>query len=167
MQQVASSLFITGQGTRGHDVLYVIQAEVLLANYFFFSGRFLEGRYHCGAAVSLALSCRLNLIGSSNDSGTGLEIGGPVEFPAFSLPPPEDAIQEGERINAFWSVYMLDKGWAVALNSNSSISDEGPGRTEIHTPWPAPMEAYEAVGIPFCYNRLRLFTHSSLFNRVY
>lgn len=152
VKQVSDSLFITGQGNRGHDVLYVIQAEVLLANYFFFLNRFLEGRYHCSAAVSLALSCKLNLIGK-RPTGTGAGVGGqlglgtPVEFPGSSLPEPEDSIQEGERINAFWAVYMLDKVWAVAMESNSSIVDQGPGQTKIDTPWPMPMEAHEAVSV--------------------
>ncbi len=39
-----------------------MQAELLLAIYFFCLGRYLEGRYHANAAVSLAVSCGLHRI---------------------------------------------------------------------------------------------------------
>ena len=53
---LSGSLFLANTEARGHGIIGVIQAEVLLSNYFFSLGRFLEGRYHCSAAASLAIS---------------------------------------------------------------------------------------------------------------
>ncbi|KAI0696778.1 hypothetical protein C8T65DRAFT_743467 [Cerioporus squamosus] len=47
---------------QGATVLYTIQAEVLLANYFFTTGRLLEGRYHTLAAVALVTGSRYHLL---------------------------------------------------------------------------------------------------------
>ena len=59
-----------------------------------------------------------------------------------------DSIEEGERIDAFWQVYILDKAWAVALKSPSSISEDGLWGTQIDTPWPLRMQEYEQVRSP-------------------
>ena len=59
-----------------------------------------------------------------------------------------DPIEEGERIDAFWQVYILDKAWAVALKSPSSISEDGLWGTQIDTPWPLRMQEYEQVCSP-------------------
>ncbi|KAK7691462.1 hypothetical protein QCA50_004861 [Cerrena zonata] len=125
VHSVSDSLFIDSTAQRGHAVLYGIQAEVLLANYYLANGRFLEGRYHISAAVSLAVSCKLNL--SHTNFTTN----------------PLDPIEEGERVDAFWQVYVLDKAWAVALKSPSSISEDGLWGTQIDTPWPLTLQEYE------------------------
>ncbi|KAJ3558426.1 hypothetical protein NM688_g927 [Phlebia brevispora] len=57
-----------------------------------------------------------------------------------------DAVQAGELVNAFWTVFILDKLWAVALGASSSITDHISG-VPISTPWPLSMEAYEEVRI--------------------
>ena len=93
--------------------IQTIQAEVLLANYFFCQTRMLEGTYHSSAATALALSCRLNRIRSA----VQLEPASAAAPGIFALPLPIDTIEEGERINAFWSAYILDRGWSVAPNS--------------------------------------------------
>ncbi|KAI0792128.1 hypothetical protein C8Q75DRAFT_805167 [Abortiporus biennis] len=146
IHKLSSSLFIE-QRDRTHEVLYIIQAEVLLANYLFFNRRFLEGRYHCSAAISLALTCRLNFIRSGSTTpirtGTSLTLT-TVLGNIAGLPIPIDQIQEGERINAFWTVYILDKCWSVALGSPSSINEDGVYATQIDTPWPLSMEGYSS-----------------------
>ncbi|KAI0790660.1 hypothetical protein C8Q75DRAFT_97432 [Abortiporus biennis] len=115
-----------------HNAIHLIQAEVLLSNYFFCQARELEGTYHCSAAVSLALSCRLNLVRSLTTDTTGI------------LPLPVDAIEEGEKINAFWAVYTLDRSWSVAQGSLSSDVFVG---VRIDTPWPVEMGSYEDSGL--------------------
>ncbi|KAH9917601.1 uncharacterized protein B0H18DRAFT_1123478 [Fomitopsis serialis] len=118
-------------GPRRYPLTQTIQAEVILANYFFCVGRLLEGRYHCSAAVALVLSGRLHKIRSLSAPG--------------SNPPsdqPLDRIEEGERINAFWTVFAMDKGWSVVSGSPSQFD----GST-IDTPWPLDTEEYHHLGL--------------------
>ncbi|PBK95983.1 hypothetical protein ARMGADRAFT_755933 [Armillaria gallica] len=60
-------------------------------------------------AVSLVLSARLHKIRS-------VEGGGPS-----ALSPPTDYIEEGERIKAFWTVFILDNCWTTADGSPSNF----------------------------------------------
>ncbi|KAL0577822.1 hypothetical protein V5O48_004150, partial [Marasmius crinis-equi] len=133
LQQVSNML----NSTHPSRIIHGIQAEVLLSTYFFDTGRVVEGQYHLDAAVSLAIGVGLHQIRS-----------GRTRRSATSLPPPRDAIEEGERINAFWTVYMLSAVWGVALGSAESTSVfEGNGGT-VDTPWPLDMVDYEKHGIP-------------------
>ncbi|KAH9949952.1 hypothetical protein B0H21DRAFT_725428 [Amylocystis lapponica] len=126
-----------------YNPIYTLQAEVLLASYFFHSRRFLEARQHCSAAAALALSCRLNTIRSASDPQLRTPL---VDIFEHVLPPTSDSLEEGERINAFWTVYILDKSWAVALDTPSYISTNS--GTHIDTPWPLDMEDYESASYP-------------------
>ncbi|KAI1796900.1 hypothetical protein LXA43DRAFT_985034 [Ganoderma leucocontextum] len=134
-----------------YNVMHLIQAEVLVANYFFSMSRFLEGRYHCSAAVALALSCRLTKVRSLGD-GPPLHGHAPAAHiePMRNqhMPPPRDPIEEGERIRGFWYVYALDKSWAVALGSPSHFNGVAQSGTHIDTPWPLEMAQFEAGGMP-------------------
>ena len=137
VQQLSSSLFnVNNSGSHGHAIIGVVQAEVLLSNYFFAVGRLLEGRYHCGAATSLTISCHLNIItrGSAQFAAGG---SGRSDM--------DHVVAEGERINAFWTVYALDTSWAVALGSPSAMSQTSGGSIAITTPWPLGMTEYEQV----------------------
>ncbi|KAK0205166.1 hypothetical protein DFS33DRAFT_1274116 [Desarmillaria ectypa] len=118
-------------------VLHCIQAEVLLANYFFRNGRALEGKYHTTTAVSLVLSARLHRIRSTEPtSADSLDVG--VEA---TLPPPQDLVEEGERINAFWTVLILNNCWSAADGSPSNISYTAPD-ARVDLPWPLDMASY-------------------------
>ncbi|KAJ3984589.1 Zn(2)-Cys(6) binuclear cluster domain-containing protein [Lentinula detonsa] len=127
-------------------IIHAIQAEVLLSVYFFRTGRILEGKYHMSAAVSLTLGAQLHKIralptGIDNSAGSPLQqisVAGPL------LTPPNDQIEEGERINAFWMVYTLSNCWGVAVGTLSSAVFENHGST-IDTPWPLDMADYEQV----------------------
>ncbi|EJF64875.1 hypothetical protein DICSQDRAFT_167027 [Dichomitus squalens LYAD-421 SS1] len=137
-----------------YTVMHLIQAEVLVANYFFSMSRFLEGRYHCSAAVALALSCRLTKIRSSADHPPphGYAAGRQVERRQDQhLPPPRDPIEEGERIRGFWYVYALDKSWAVALGSPPHFNGAAQSGLHVDTPWPLEMAQFEAGGMPADY----------------
>ena len=145
IRDVSGSLFLTNTGQHGHAILGIIQAEVLLANYFFSLGRFLEGKYHSSAATSLAITCRLNALGSVPDAGMlGMNLI-TQPYPGFPTADAGDAIDHGERINAFWAVYILDKCWSVALSSPSSISENITSGLRITTPWPLSMAQYQQV----------------------
>ncbi|KZT68936.1 hypothetical protein DAEQUDRAFT_765942 [Daedalea quercina L-15889] len=123
-----------------YNIIYSIQAEVLLAHYFFAANRSLEGRYHSNAAVALSLSCRLNKLRSSNNMPN------PPGVLNVDLAPPADALEEGERINAFWCVFILDKSWSVRAGSPSHFNGS-PG-AQVDIPWPLQIEDYAQRGIP-------------------
>ncbi|KAK0484959.1 hypothetical protein IW261DRAFT_1560627 [Armillaria novae-zelandiae] len=118
-------------------ILQCIQAEVLLANYFFRNGRVLEGKYHTTTAVSLVLSARLHKIRSTEPtSANSLDVG--VEA---TLPPPVDLVEEGERINAFWTVLIVNNCWSAADGSPSNISYTAPDE-RVDLPWPLDIATY-------------------------
>ena len=145
---LSGSLFLANTEARGHGIIGVIQAEVLLSNYFFSLGRFLEGRYHCSAAASLAISCQLNVLGGEpnprTQRGLAMDLVASQDLGLASVGS-ADPVQTGERINAFWTVYILDKLWAGALSAPSSITDQVPGGMPLSTPWGLSMEMYEQV----------------------
>lgn len=124
IQSVAGALGTT----HPHKAKYALQAELLLSNYLFWTGRFLEGRYHCGAAVSIAIS-----IGSHRTRSSQLS------NPSATT----DQVEEGERINAFWSVYLNDACWGVAMNVPSDMPDQKAQNARIDAPWPLDMPQYE------------------------
>ncbi|CAK5271705.1 unnamed protein product [Mycena citricolor] len=99
---LAHALKSTASGLSGahpRTVVYSIQASVLLAVYFFRTARRLEARYHTSVAIATALSAGLNRIrGRAAQGGLALgEVG---------------ALEEGERISAFWSAVALGGCWA-------------------------------------------------------
>ena len=131
-------------GAHPNSVLHTLQAEVLLAYYLFRIGRFVEAKCHTAAAVSLAIGCGLHRIRSSNlfaPSAIGLSSETPI-----SLHPPQDSIEEGERINGFWAIFMLHKYISIALEPPSSVCGtlEAPGM-QIDTPWPLDIASYSEV----------------------
>ncbi|KAJ7679457.1 Zn(2)-Cys(6) binuclear cluster domain-containing protein [Mycena polygramma] len=110
-----------------NTILHTIQAKVLLAHYFLRNTRFLEGKYHLSAAVSLVLSSGLHRVRSAEAGAGG---------PAFlRLPPARDVIEESERVSAFWTVLTMNNCWTTADGSPSNISYTVPD-ARIDTPWP-------------------------------
>jgi hypothetical protein len=129
-------------GTHPRTILHSMQASVLLAYYFIRNARFLEGKYHTSAAVSIAVSAGLHRIRARQEDG-------PIETPSFSnaLPPAKCAAEEGERISAFWSVLNLNNCWAGTDGSPSNVSYGEPG-LKIDTPWPLDTSDYVEVSSP-------------------
>ncbi|KAI0800333.1 hypothetical protein C8Q74DRAFT_406268 [Fomes fomentarius] len=124
------------------SAIYVMQAEVLLANYFFMNNRQLEGVYHTTAAVSIAVAARLNMIRSSRRSRTA------ADTTTYHLPTPVDLIEEGERINGFWTVFVLDCCWSIATGSPPRFSDDESTGTQIDVPWPKDLTSYQTQPFP-------------------
>ncbi|KAH9847316.1 hypothetical protein C2E23DRAFT_522773 [Lenzites betulinus] len=122
--------------------IYVMQAEVLLANYFFDRDRKLEGVYHTNAAVSIAMASKLHMVRSARRSRTA------ADSTAYRLPPPTDFLEEGERINGFWTVFILDRCWAVATGSAPAFTDDESTGTQIDTPWPMELATYQSHPYP-------------------
>ncbi|KAK0451508.1 hypothetical protein EV421DRAFT_1731349 [Armillaria borealis] len=108
-----------------HKIIHRIQAEALLAQYFFRNARMLEGKYHTSAAVSLLFGAGFHKIRSTEGDGV------------VGLPPPSDLVEEGERINGFWTVLTLNNCW-TPLESNIMYES-------IDTPWPLIMQSYSQI----------------------
>ncbi|KAJ3985026.1 Zn(2)-Cys(6) binuclear cluster domain-containing protein [Lentinula detonsa] len=128
-------------------LIHGTQAEILLSTYFFRTGRILEGKYHLSAAVSLATCANLHKLRSGGMSPFVANVMG-LDGP--SLPDPKDLIDEGERINAFWTVFTMCNCWGVGVGGFSSMMFESYG-SRIDTPWPLDMEDYEENRIPANY----------------
>ncbi|KAF4601613.1 hypothetical protein EYR40_004811 [Pleurotus pulmonarius] len=135
LSQLSGSL----SSTHPHRIMHTIQAKVLLIHYLFANGRLLEGKYHTSSVVGLAFAARLNKVRSSEVTDTN------------PLPAPVDSVEEGERIRACWTIFALDKCWAVAFDSppNAHCPTEMAGQ-QLDTPWPLEMAAYEQ-GLPSGY----------------
>ncbi|KAF9265946.1 hypothetical protein L218DRAFT_1018942 [Marasmius fiardii PR-910] len=130
LQQVSTML----NTTHPLRVMHGIQAEVLLSTYFFDVGKIVEGKYHLSAALSLAIGVGLHRIRSGRPASQE------------TLPPLRDDVEEGERVNAFWTVYMLSNVWGATEGSSDSVFERS-GST-IDAPWPLDMADYERYGVP-------------------
>lgn len=128
LSQLTGSL----SSTHPQRIMHTIQAKVLLIHYLYANGRLLEGKYHTSSVVGLALAARLNKVRSSEVTD------------AKPLPAPVDSVEEGERIRACWTIFSLDKCWAVAFDSppNTHCPAEMAGQ-QLDTPWPLEMAGYE------------------------
>lgn len=124
-------------------LIHGTQAEILLSTYFFRTGRILEGKYHLSAAVSLATCANLHKLRSGLSMGPFVP--SVMGMDGHSLPDPKDFIEEGERINAFWTVFTMCNCWGVGVGGFSSMMFESYG-SRIDTPWPLDMEDYEEAG---------------------
>ncbi|KAJ3848655.1 hypothetical protein EV368DRAFT_76111 [Lentinula lateritia] len=120
-----------------HRILHTLQSYVLVAYYFLLQKRFLEGRWHLDKAVSLIISAQMHRIRSSYFTHT---------TPA-SLSAAQSASEEGERINAMWTVFALNCLWSAVEGISASIAyttDQG----RVDTPWPLDSGRYSNTTFP-------------------
>ncbi|KAJ7646037.1 hypothetical protein DFH06DRAFT_581858 [Mycena polygramma] len=123
--------------------LHTVQAEVLLSHFFFRTGCFLEARAHTATAVALVVGGGLNQIRSLNQPD-GAVIGiAAADEQELRLRAPTDALEEGERINGFWAVFMLQKNLSVALEPPTRVCGVFEGGMNIDTPWPLDISDYQ------------------------
>lgn len=120
-------------------VIYGIQIEVLLSQYFFHKGRLVEAQYHLSLAVSYVVMGNLSTIRSSRGSRASSRSPPPNDIS------PRDCVEEGELIVGFWTVFSLDKIWSSVLNFPSNFASED--ASDVDTPWPLEMEEYERVSV--------------------
>ncbi|KAJ7018680.1 hypothetical protein C8F04DRAFT_1150527 [Mycena alexandri] len=113
-----------------NTILHTIQAELLLTQYFFHNSRILEGKYHASAALSISLSSGLHKIRSA-------DVRDSVRSVIDSLSPAATALEEGERINAFWAVFAVNNCWLAADGSPADIA-----YAVVDTPWPLDIGEY-------------------------
>lgn len=127
-------------------VVDFIQASCLLSMYFLSNGRMLEGSYHASAAASMALQWGLHQLSDVP------QVSQMDRDPEYRLDPAKDAIEQGERILAFWQVFNLDRCWSVVLQRPPTIPDSKHPWTSLITPWPQSMEEYETVSDHFVWS---------------
>ncbi|THU87379.1 hypothetical protein K435DRAFT_681754, partial [Dendrothele bispora CBS 962.96] len=106
-------------------VLGAIQSHVLLAQYFFHTGRKLEGKYSVTIAIALVLGTRMHRI-RNNYISAGFLSGSEAM---------QEEKEETQRINAFWTVLALNSRWAAVEGYGSSFPYWKPAM-RIDTPWP-------------------------------
>jgi len=123
--------------------LQVIQAKVLLVGYLFRIGQFSAALHESHSASSLAVACGLHKIRTAQPIPAFTSF---IDRIDLTLQAPRDQIEEGERINAFWAVFFLDRCLAVVFGPPLVISDMDAPGMQIDTPWPLEMETYERVG---------------------
>ncbi|KAJ6585909.1 hypothetical protein B0H19DRAFT_1369031 [Mycena capillaripes] len=132
-------------GTHPRTILHSMQASVLLAYYFIRNARFLEGKYHTSAAVSIAVSAGLHRIRAPQEKGDGA-VGSGSGTPAIGLmgglPPAKSPAEEGERISAFWTVLNLNNCWSAGMDGSPSNVSYGESGLKIDTPWPLDIRDY-------------------------
>lgn len=116
--------------THPKHVMHGIQAELMLACYFFAQDRLLEGQYHLATAASTALAT--GILKTSKVQN---------EFSEILMPSAKDLGEEQERINACWTIYFLDYGWAAALNTFPNLKCTPDGLRGVNgLPGPGPLE---------------------------
>lgn len=130
-------------------IIHGIQAEVLLSYYYLKHGKVLGGNYHANAAVSLTLSAGLHRIRTAENETSSAD--SPYSS-TLALPSPHDVTEEGERIDAFWAVLILNNYWVAIQESHSmfyNIQNLG-----VDTPWPMDTVEYQLVTLsPSWYRR--------------
>lgn len=97
---------------RADRLLHFIVASSLLARYYAFKGRLVETQACSGTNARFAYALGLHKIPSRiwkhNASNAHSSY-------ATLLPPPKDSIELGERINAFWTLFVNDR--AISLGT--------------------------------------------------
>lgn len=140
------------QSLAGMDrLLDSARGAALLSLYHYARGDMLQG-YDCIArAAAIGTSCGLDQIKSHvfRDPETpeqihkeGLkEFTGRFSLTGFLLPLSADARELGERIHAFWSIWILDASGSATTGRERLFND-----TEILTPLPLALESYSDGG---------------------
>ena len=113
------------------SVKHALQAEILIANYFFLRGLVPEGKSHIDAAMLIVTVHRAHKIHQiSGADGTKV-------------------LDQMEWANGFWSAYFFDKSWSIAGGLHSTSPDGLAEEARIDTPWPLELQKFKNVGIYF------------------
>ncbi|KAI6039933.1 hypothetical protein EDC04DRAFT_1589553 [Pisolithus marmoratus] len=119
--------------------MQTLQAEVLLIYHLLRIGRISIAQSHANAAMSLAICLGLHM--KSGDAPAA----GLFDFLASSLPrlpPPVDAIEEQERVGAWWTIHSLVQ-FADTIYAGTPVVSS---RVNITAPWPDATGRDDTVG---------------------
>ncbi|KDQ19094.1 hypothetical protein BOTBODRAFT_28587 [Botryobasidium botryosum FD-172 SS1] len=109
------------RGGEPEETLGFIEGNALLACYYYFNGRMLEGLNHAGIAIQFSIACKLHVLCPPWTSESYLV--------------PRNLTQEelNHRVRIWWMVFALDRSTLIAMGVPSSVPDE-----EIKTVWLTP-----------------------------
>ena len=119
-----------------NTLIHALQAEVLLSYYFLTRARPIEARCHSSIAVSLACTFGLDRQGAEVSNALFSVIGDSRKV----LQHTDDAVELGERVHAFWAVFMLESSISGLLGVPSGLPAF---ESRISTPWPLDHADYE------------------------
>lgn len=128
------------------DIIQIIQAHALLAVHLCDTCLVLEGHVHVDSAAALAIRIGLHQLRGTTPWTPPESY---LDTIAIALPEPLDAVEEGERIRAFWTAFCFDRAYAVLLGVPSLIRSADEEDARIDTPWPLDMAIYEQVSLLF------------------
>ncbi|KAF7329134.1 hypothetical protein MKEN_00173900 [Mycena kentingensis (nom. inval.)] len=134
-------------------LIETLQAALLLSLYYLHATESTEGRYHATSAASLAFSAGLHQIyaGINTFYPSLFALNGPV------LAQPNDAQTTSERVDAFWSIVLVNSLWTAALGGYPALASAS--GLSIDTPWPGGTRAGATI-VKFL-NRHEADGHSS------
>lgn len=115
--------------THPSSAKHALQAEILIASYFFLRGHIPEGKSHIDTAMLISTVHRAHKIRRIS-SFEGVEL-----------------IEQWERVKGFWLAYFLDKAWSIAGGLSSTSPDGPTEETRIDTPWPLEPQQFKNVGV--------------------
>ncbi|KAK4686784.1 hypothetical protein P7C73_g3328, partial [Tremellales sp. Uapishka_1] len=135
--------------SRADRLLDATKAATILAVYKYSHARYHEGWMMTGQAAReddarLAISCGLHQIASSVFKPSPVPTDGRAALMAvmrqraFVVPPPADAVELGERIWSFWSIYTVDRCGSISAQWPPAIPDD-----IVSTPYPRSLPEYE------------------------
>ena len=108
---------------------HALQAEILIASYFFLRGHIPEGKSHIDTAMLISTIHRAHKTRRiSNFEGV-------------------EVIEQWERVKGFWLAYFFDKAWSIAGGLPSTSPDGLTEETRIDTPWPLEPQQFKNVRI--------------------
>lgn len=129
-----------------------LRGSILVTQYLYLRGRFLEGYHIHAGAAHLTLSCGLHRLSSqvfSADSAPGVQFAG---LGAVLLPPPTNQLEVAERITTFWMIYFCDKMSSICAGFFGALPGEGDGVDAITTVFPRRFEEHESGVATEAYN---------------
>ncbi|KAJ3783240.1 hypothetical protein GGU10DRAFT_361453 [Lentinula aff. detonsa] len=121
------------------QITHILQAKILLIIYLVNAGQFLEAEFHGNRAISLVLSYGLHKIIPTSSGVYG--------DPERRLPPCTSPAEQAERINAFWTVFYIQRLLAVMVGSLGNSFGSLDSYLEIRTPFPTKTMNYDSKDI--------------------
>lgn len=103
----------------------VIQASCLLAQYFYFNGRAIEGYRHSFAAIRMSVGLGLHQIRPPDLQSESVDDFMSHDWGAIA-----------DRITVFWQIFVVDRLWSAANGLITALPDEKSSCRRITTPLP-------------------------------
>ncbi|CAE6431220.1 hypothetical protein ACGC1H_001293 [Rhizoctonia solani] len=131
----------------GDRLFDYIRGQTLYAALKYLAGRTNEGAMAAASACHAAIVCGLHKI-------TSAEVAQQTQYRErsryrikrveFQLEPATTPREHGERITAFWQLFLVDYAAAATTGSLAMFRDDGDERSRVETVFPRPLEEYES-----------------------